>query len=534
MDDFLELNAMRGLSARQRRLLELQALYEDTHYDHLEDWGARDLNGEPLPVRARKPAVLLGLASEKVNDLVRDLTGADAGPNIEGIEGIREAVNDLRLEHNLSLAVTDLVVKGACCVGVARLPEGMWEPVILAPEWCEPVFAAQAGSERAANLAAEFAALGVALPAPRRRDHLWVPPQARSDDLVCLRHEWVVDEEVAARHGGQPRETVRWRYRRDYLPHVILEYRPLRVTGTNLRAPRWELAEAPRPHQWGVVPLVWERAPGARPGDVDGPSLLSAPVRSLARQADVLESLAGDSVAKIAWPQLATVDLQDRVDEASEFAGGAPMPASSAYVLEFRSTTQTQGQVKILEVSGEGVKLAADMVQRAKRRIEDLTGLVDFDQDVGGGALSGTALERVMRPWIATVRAWRVPLERLVVKLCAKLGAIEGVAVKPQVAWPRIIETTPQDLVAAAGALVQATGGAPVMSQETAIRVLGRIAALPDVEQEVATVMGRHGETLEGMREELARREEEAAGVKKAVTGDVDEAGHARGADGAR
>lgn len=510
MDDtFNELNALRGLSPRQQRLLDLEAVVEGTAYDQLHPWEARTTTGEPLECSKRKPEVLLGFAAEKVKKLVRRLTGAGSLPVLEGVEPVKPQLDQLRLDVSLPLAVKDLVVKGSCAMGFARLADGRFEPVYIESEWAEPIFVARAGGPRAKQVADELAELEVPLPAPAAGDWLLVPPGADSHDLVFLRHEWVVDEEVAEISSGQPRTTVRWRYRRDYLPHVILEYTPIKVSSDDQYVPAWELTTAPRPHNWGVIPLVWARAPYAKPGDVDGPSFLSPEVLSLSKAADYIDSMGSDSVKKIAWPQLALIDLVDRVDETNRElgqAGESRQSSSSSYVLDLRSSSMSgqQGRAELLEIRGDGPKVAAEHVERLKRRVGELTGLVDFDQSQASGTLSGVALERMLEPMISTIEEWRGPVQGMLIDLVTKLAKVVGRTVTPVVRWPRIIDVTPTDLVAAAQALSTATGGQPVMSRETAVRLFARLADIPDVEEELKRLDADTEEELARAREALA------------------------------
>lgn len=512
MDHFSELNAYRGLSPRQSRLLDLEAVVEGTAYDELEPWHARNEKGEPIECSKRKPDVLIGVAAEKVAKLVRRLSGSGSRPQLEGVESIKSQLEQIRIEPTLPLAAQDLVVKGSCALGFARLADGRFEPVYIEPEWAEPIFVARAAGERARQVAEEMELLGVPMPTPARGQFLLAPPEADSHDVVFLRHEWVVDEEVAEVASGTPRTTQRWRYRRDYLPHVILEYKPLKISADDQYAKLWELSEPPRPHNWGVVPIVWARSPKAKPGQFDGPSFLSPPVLSLDRAADYLESMGNDAVKKIAWPQLALIDLQDRVDMTNRELGQlgeSRMSSSSGYVLDLQTTSigGHQGKVQILEIRGDGPKVAAEQVERFKTRVGELTGLVDFDQSQAAGALSGVALERMLEPMISTVEEWRGPVEALLIALCQKLAKVVGKTVKPVVRWPRIVDVTPADLVAAAQALSTATGGQPVMSRETAVRLFARLADLPDVEEELKRLEADAEEELARAREALSAQE---------------------------
>ena len=494
--DWIELNALRGLSPRQQRLLHLEALAEGTGYAELRPWdGPLSLNEQGLvyPCCERAPGVQIGILGEKVTKLTRRLSGSGSFPSIDGVEAIQKALDQLRLERVFPLPTRDVVTKGSGVLGFARLGNaktGRFEPLYLDTTWCEAVLVAQAGGERAEQLAADLAELGVPLTPPAEGDYLFAPEDADSHDIVFLRHEWVFDEEIAGAEGGQPSKTVRTRRRRDYLPNVILEYLDVRIGEEDMVAPTWELARQPRPHNWGVVPFVWARGPKAKPGEIDGPSFITPELESISRAADYTESLATDSVKKIAWPQLALIDLKDKVDSINRELDVLGRPTkrsvSSGEVMELKSSHATlRGEAKILEINGDGPKVAAEHIDRLRAHADRLTGLVDFDPTKAGGVMSGVALERMMESLISTVEEYRGPLGDMLVLLCQKIAKVLGVEVKPVVRWPRVVAVTPTDLAAAATALSTATGGLAVVSRETAAKIFAQLAEIPDVEGEL-------------------------------------------------
>lgn len=490
MDDFNELNALRGFSPRQQRLLDLEAHADGTAYEDLAEWTARGAMGEPLPCCARKPSVQVGLIPEKVTKLTRRLSGAGNVPAFDGVDEIKDALAELRIDRTLPTVARDVVIKGAGAIGFARIGNaatGRFEPLFLDPVWCEPVFVAQAASARARQIAGELAAAGVPLTAPAPGDALFAPEDADSHDLCFLRHEWRHDEEIAATTGGAPRQTRSVRRRRDYLPNVIVDYEPVEILADTDTAPEWQVAGKPRPHGWGVVPIVWIRSPLARAGSSEGPSFITPEIESIAEAVDYTQSMANDSVRAIAWPKLALIDLKDRVQELNRELGVlAPKPSSSsAEVMELRSSGSVGGRVQILEPTGEGPKLAANHIAEMQRHVDRLTGLVDFDQAKASGTLSGVALERMMEPLVSTVSEYRGPIGDGLILLARKIGVVLKKPVSPTLRWPRVISVTPSDLLAAAQALTAATGGQAVMSRDTAARIFAQLAEIADVGAEI-------------------------------------------------
>lgn len=520
MSAWIEQNARRGLPPRQERLLSLEALVEGTGYDHLEAWDAEDEKGNPLPCCKRRPEVQIGIIADKCLTLVRNLSGVGKAPTLDGCESIAAELQQLKLRESLPLAVKDLVVKGAGALGFARLSDatkGPFEPLYLDVVWCEPLFGCHAATSRAEQLRAELAAAGIPLAAPAKGDFLAVPEGVGSHDLIFLRHEWVVDTEVSRGVGASATDTVRTRYRRDYLPNAIVEYVPIRIGSDDETPKAWKPILPVRPHNWGRVPIKWARSPWAKPGDTEGPTFIRPEVRSLSRAADYTESLATDSVKKIAWPQLAQIDATDpRRDINREMNPGvkeAPMSSSSSEVISVNSRPGTthQAQLKILEINGDGPKVAAEHVTRLKGHVDQLTGMTDFDQSEAAGTLSGEALERIMEPKIATVGEWRGPVEDLLVGVAELLAHVTKREIAPEVKWSDFIKPTPPDKAQLANALAAATGNLPFVSQATATRIWAQANGIADVEAEVKALEKDAKAALDEARAAMAQRGADAA-----------------------
>lgn len=507
-----ELNARRGLTARQSRMLDLEALVEGTFYDALPDWNDRTIK---VPCCERKPVVQLGLEAQHVTKLVRALAGVRAWPTIRGADAIKDEIQQAQVRETLPLAVRDLVVKGSSALGFARLGDasnGPFEPAYLDVTWCVPLFVVHAGSAAARAVRDEMSDIGVPLPPPRYgTEFLWTPDGAAGHDLIFLRNEWVVDVEVPTSAGSTGTRTVRTRHRRDYLPHVIVDYLPVEV-GEHDQVPRaWQVDGPVRPHGWGVVPIKWVRAPGAKPGEIDGPSFLRPEVRSLSRAADYTKSLANDSVRKIAWPQLGMIDAKDpRRDINAELNPDQPdelMSARSEEVIEVQSRSSGPGshqaKLEILEIDGAGPKVAEEHIQTLKAEVTQHTGMVDFDQSMASGTLSGTALERMLAPYISTVEEWRVQVDALIVGVLRLIGHVAGKAVKPELVWPSVLAPTPADIAQVAASLATATGGAAVLSQETAAELLARYAGTIDAKAEVARLRADAETALDAARQRM-------------------------------
>lgn len=505
MRDFIELNRHRGLSPRQQRLLHLESVYEGTQYAGLAPWrpSVGMVNGvmQPIPCEAREPIILGGLAREKVDKLMDRLVGEGRLPSIVGLSDAMNKIvtEDIDLVEALYLPILDLVVKGAGCLGFARLGASRYEPIYLDPTWCEPIMVSQVRGTRAFQIAAELRDLGVSLPAPARGDALAYSPDAWLDDLAFLRHEWVEEQEVASSPGGQPGTTEIWRFRRDYLPHVIVEYEHVRILSGDTAIPKWRLSERPRPHNWGTVPLVWVRNRGARPKDADGPSFLTPFLLSLDKATDRVESMKDDAVVDTCWPQLTEIDVRDQVAELNMANGITDvMSSSSSEVRRYRSQGSSP-HVGYLEVSGAGVEAARKHLEDIDKRAERVTGIVDVDAE--GGVLSGTALERRLEPTVAKVMAYRSRVGELLTVFVTKIGLVAGEDVSAmELQWPRVIQPTPEEIAQTATSLSTAAGGVPVLSQETAVEMFATTAGLASPEDEMKRLQASADQTLDRLR----------------------------------
>jgi len=493
---------------RQRRLLGLEAIYAGTQYDRLEPWypGVRHIQGaiQRIPCDQRAPPIQLGLITEKVDKLVDKLVAVGKLPTITGISDRLNAIlrDEINLEESLYLPALDVVVKGSGCLGFTR-PDGMvFESVHIDPTWSEPIISTQASGDRAKSIAAELAAIeGITLARPAPGDHLFVPLDSWQDDVIFLRHEWFWEEEMVA---GATVEIVYWRRRVDYTPDMIIEYEDVKALGQGAGVVEWRLKEVPRPHRWGTVPVVWVRARGARPRDIDGPSFITPALVKLDRAADIAASRLDDSIASIAWPQLVEQDVIDVVSEAqNEIAPGFASEQSplSSEVRRYRSHDASKpGKVSILEISGAGATIGREYVKDLEAHVQRLTGIVEFDQSASAGALSGVAIERMMETTIARVGAYRGRLSEMIRVLAFKIGKVikeDVTAIK--IDWPPIVPPTAQEL-GDLGSTLMAAAGAAVVSIETASAIFSRAAGIEDPAAEFAKLEVQADERLAAAR----------------------------------
>lgn len=483
---------LRGFTPRQRRLLYLEAVYEGTQYFDLFPWSPEEqvIDGQrrTLSRCERAPGVRLGLASSRVDRLHDLLVGAGRFPTLSSAsEKLTKALLvELNAETSLGLPVNDIIVKGSGALAIHRAGSGRFVPVYVDTTFAEPIFASQAGTERARVVAEEFEALGIKLPAPAKGDFLFVPEGTDLDDVIFVRVQYPYDDELAGIHHAIEHEPVRWVRRRDYLPTMLIEYEDQRVGQDTMFSGPW-VVETQTRHEWGVVPVAWARSPRARPDVPDGPSFLSQALISLDEAADYTASRLNDSVDAIAWPQEYGIDVQD-VDNAAFVEAGIKDVGSnsSTVVRRFISTGSQQGKVDVLEISGAGPEASQKHLDGLAKHASRVTGVLDHDPERVKGAMSGTALERMEAPTVGTVNAWRRSVGAMIYSLAYKLAAILGESMPDgaTVEWGAIFTPTAEDVSAWAQALRLASDG-PVVSQKTAVEKFAQVLGISDPEDEL-------------------------------------------------
>lgn len=505
-DDFMRLSPLRGLSARQSLLLSLRAHVEHSQYADREPWSpaVRNVGGSLrlIPAVEREPAVQVGLAAQTVQGLVDRLCGEGSEPEIhledvttgerEGanVDAVAEALGEdaMDLAGSMLVPLTDLVVCGSLNLGFHWPDESPWpELVHLAPEWCEPVYVSQVKGDRARAIAADLAErAGVSVPVDERGPYLPAPAGARGRDLAFLRYEWPTDE-ADGRDGQTPTGQRKiWR-RRDYMPDAIVEYEPIEVRATTARRPEFDPLPVD-PHMWGVVPFVWVAAPGAVEGDVDGPSILTPPLLSIAEAVDYTRTREHDAVAINCAPLLHLRDLERAGARQSYGAAGLVTPeiqTDAGAVLETTSTGTggASGAAELLEMSGDAPRAARELAAGLLEDAAALSGIQRHNPADAGVSQSGVSRRLMMQPTIKRVGAYRGVVSKALrgfVRALSRALEARGVTSGPVVAsveWPEQVALTATDLLAAAQALTTACVG-PVISGESATRLFAQLAEI--------------------------------------------------------
>lgn len=532
LEHWYELNALRGWSPRARWLMGLEDTYRgnlyaslryvyersDGSYAGLADWSpSRTSSGCYIPASQRQPGIQAGALSDKVDRLVQLLVGEERGVVVKltnnadqtstdnaDLEELRRVLDeDVQLWHLLQLPVLDLVVKGSGCFGFARPdPDGPFLGVYLGTEWCDVVFASQVKNAKARKLAEGLAMIPEMQQHLAQDDdgwHLVAPEGAKPLDLAFLRYQYRWDEEVPIQENGTATKTVINWIRRDYLPNVIAEYKPQHLEED--QSPPLEftfIPEASKPHNWGVLPLVWVVPPGTIPGEMDGESLLTRPVRDMAAAMDYALSHIGDSHAFNASGLLTIINAMVRGRPADQQNQGTPgsadIPTDAGGVLHLMGDG---ADAKLLETSGQAITTGLELLKELDRMIQARTGMVEPPAEQAGGVMSGVALERMMERLIGKVNAYRRPVGHAVRTFIRKLiTVVEAVSLlrgmgegaRAMIEWPKLVEQTAEDVQAWATAFGSALAQGLLPKAEAVRQFAQKIAYDGDPEELVKAV----------------------------------------------
>ncbi len=155
--------------------------------------------------------------------------------------------------------------------------------------------------------------------------------------------------------------------------------------------------------------------------------------------------------------------------------------------------------VKVLELSGSGQQVAMEFARELKMYFFHVASVVVHDPDQFGGALSGTALERLLQPTIAVVGKLRTSYGKRLARLLGKmLAAAGGRAADEQlepvsVSWGRLVEPALPDILLAVQAAITARD-AGLIDGQTAIRFVADYFGV----ENVAELDERLGTNAEG------------------------------------
>lgn len=529
MDVFLDRSAKMGLTQRQRDLLDLRTYYEGTQYEIVTVRGEprksypwdldRDQENRRIPAAHREPSVQLGTTEGIVDRIVELSIGLGRFPTIAAETAAWEVVRDVMLdEAQLGLIeeaveqLVDLAVCGSTVFGFHKPDDagGRFDSVLLEPEWCEPVFIGARFTSRARELAAEMDAIGAVIVEPVDDEQggvaFVVPDDARSDDVVFVRYEWPVAQEVSdkrTQHAKMDRTV--W-YRRDYTTSAIVTYKPVEVDRGALReAPDAFVPDPFAPHDWGVVPLVWVRGRGARGADTEGRSVYTRSVQSTTRSADYSASYRTQSGQMAGSPVWVEQDVEDEVASAMLTADYQPATDDDPAVVGVgpsavrRLTTNGESPfVGYVEMDGGGDEALTGIVRMLTRAAKESARVPQLDPEVLKGVLSGIALERLNEPSVALANSFRGRLERGWRLLSRKLAVVLGVSKNGGLTytWPRVFALTAEDVTAWANVLVPLVAAGLYPRERSIVKLAELLEDDTAPEKLLTMILAEQGETV--------------------------------------
>lgn len=519
--------ALRGLDHRTEELLERQAWFEGTNYDHLFPWepfygpvsrdgGGRgafsghahrhrhlkqEFNDGPIkyrPKRLRAPGIQIGLVREKVDRIRQEITGENKWASITPVAEA-ETFESFDLRNAMTLPVQDVALKGSGVVGFLVKEDGTLESRYLETEWCDAIFINQVHQERARALADEYREM---LP-PEELVKLQLPPKPETRrapalpapeigdglDLAHLRYQWRHDEEVMRDHH---KETVITVFRRDYMSHVTIEYEPIVVNQGDQQVSGWKPVLPLKPHDFGIVPFVWMRPEGTAPGEMEGPATITRQFITVAKAADYAESFRHSAFEYNAFPRvhLHDVKLLDEFNANPEGRTNRNVPIGDPGMFLRTSTSGKSGvpgTVKLMETSGAAIRVGIEHSAKLRDHADRLSGLREFDQSEAAGTLSGVALERMAAPRIAVIQAFRRMAADAVQLLWQKALIALGKSASPEldIVWPRPLELSAEDANAWATVYTALRQGGLITLETAVTRMLG-LLGVQNIKDEIA------------------------------------------------
>lgn len=256
------------------------------------------------------------------------------------------------------------------------------------------------------------------------------------------------------------------------------------------REPTWREADACE-HGFGFVPAVWNKnLDDGEPGRVDGLSLLDG-ISDVIEDIDRTLSQKSRAVRYNQEPERVYFGLTEQDKTRIEVAGGGATRGLPP--------KKDGGGVELLELKGEGQKVAEEHIVAQRGRVLEVTRVVMPDPErLLAASKSGAALRILFSPTLELVgelrqsygRALRQLFEQILRTVregtLARLGALVTPppatipAGKVALLWGDLFEPTPQDLLQIAQTC-QALRDAGLVDRETLVRWLASYLGVRDV-----------------------------------------------------
>lgn len=480
-----------GLSARSARFQRASDYYWGRQYDALPthyDPEARDLS-----LRERAPAVQVGLVPQTVDTVVGYLFGAARLPNFyvdslidestgdevtvedgadeEEIKRINADIAKIRRWSGLDKYLREIGRLGALhgSVGLAgHVLSGEGEAGRSAI-WCEVLELADAypkfgREDRAAALEAGL----------------------QEDDLIELDEFWaeVVEPET------NDEETTYKIHRRLWTLTGLTEFEPHdaeTLEDVNVRALEWvEDVERSVTHDLNMIPVVWIKN-RLIVNSLDGAPILVESDFLAEDEINYTLTQAGRGTRYNCEPQVVFKDCANVIFDDQEVARGS----ENSLKIESKASPAPEAKVELLEMNGAGIDRALAYSGQIRSGFGKKTRVVEHDPEKAVGALSGTAIERLMMPLLGLIDelrpAYAVGLARWFELMLKALN--DGADYVVKVEWPPVLQPTLEDLALVSGlisTLRGGMGGEALITRRQAVALLSSWTNVDDVDAALA------------------------------------------------
>lgn len=469
-----------GGTARSARFKRASAYYWGAQYDELPSH--YDQDSQTLTLRERQPAILAQKVKRAVDTANRYLFGASRLPNFivtkipidDGaderapetdaertqLDEVNAQIARIRRWSQLDKYMSEIgrlgLTQGTVALAGLVSDQVVWAEVIEVAD-CYPKFG-------------------------RDDRKLAVESDLQEDDLLELVEYWaeVIDAEEA---DADPTYKI---HKRIWTTTETIEHEPLDAETLEDLAPQTlEFVvdmERSVKHDLGFVPVVWIRNKIVANSNF-GAALVGEPEFRLEDEINYTATQAGRAVRYAAEPTPILKDCATLSFEDNKIRRGADQTIQ---------ITSTQGSpeasVSLLEMQGTGSEAAAAYIASLEKLAEAATGVAEHDPDKALGALSGTALERLMAPLIATINDLRATYGAGLARwfeLMLRVYEIEGYTV--EAVWPRVVEPSLDDLASIAPSLLMLRDGG-VMTRRDVVQILSNWTGADDVDAYLAAL----------------------------------------------
>lgn len=466
-----------GKSVRSARFREESAYYWGEQYDHLPEAHTQEAAGKSL--REKKPATIARWTARTVNNVNSYLFGVSQIPNAKvtnlydadgvpvpdaeltdaqrgEIEELNALIGSIRRRSRLNSSLLELgrngLLHGTVGLAAHSLPDS--DRV-----WCEVLELADAYPK----FASEDRELAEA-------------SDLRETDLIELDEYWVEFEEDI------DGETKTMLHRRFWDTEKTTVYVPIDLDG---KSPSdvtlsdyafTEDAEKTHTHELGFVPVVWIQNIRVT-NDQDGAPLVLASERRLEDEVNFTLSQSGAGVRYNANPKMVLSNVSN-MDTKTTLQSG---PGKSINLESWGSGPEAKAE--LLEMSGGGQQAVLAYVTALDKLYQQVTRSIEHDPEKAVGALSGTAIERLMQPLISLVGSLRdnygAGIARwFEMQLYIEKGSWHDV----EIIWPSVIEPTFADLAPMANTLLSLHLEG-LITLQTVIETLAPFFSIDDVTQ---------------------------------------------------